>query len=132
MHAPDAFAELLLLLLIAVGAAAVFLRLRLPPVLGYIAVGLASGPTALALVQDVEAIRSVAELGVVLLLSMAVAPLALRFNGRIVSAFIRRPAEAPAAAGAAPEHGGGGDILLVGFGRVGQNVARVLDDAGVA
>ncbi len=68
MHAPDAFAELLLLLLIAVGAAALFLRFRLPAVLGYIVVGIASGPSAFALVQDLEAIRSVAELGVVLLL----------------------------------------------------------------
>ena len=68
MHAPESFSQLLLLLLIAVAAAAIFLRLRLPPVLGYIVVGIASGPTALALVQDTEAIRSVAEFGVVLLL----------------------------------------------------------------
>ena len=68
MHTHDAFTELLLLLLIAVGAAAVFLRLRLPAVLGYLAVGLAAGPSALGLVQDVEAIRALAELGVVLLL----------------------------------------------------------------
>lgn len=68
MHAPEAFYDLLMLLLIAVGAAAVFLRLRLPAVLGYLAVGLAAGPTAFALVQDVGTIRSLAELGVVLLL----------------------------------------------------------------
>lgn len=68
MHTPDGFAELLLILLIAVGAAVVFMRLRLPAVLGYLAVGVAAGPTALAMVQDVETIRSLAELGVVLLL----------------------------------------------------------------
>lgn len=68
MHAPDAFYDLLMLLLIAVGAAAIFLRLRLPAVLGYLAVGLAAGPSAFALVQDVGTIRSLAELGVVLLL----------------------------------------------------------------
>lgn len=68
MHAPEAFYDLLMLLLIAVGAAAVFLRLRLPAVLGYLAVGLAAGPSAFALVQDVGTIRSLAELGVVLLL----------------------------------------------------------------
>ena len=88
MHAPDAFAELLLLLLIAVGAAAVFLRFRLPPVLGYIAVGIASGPTALALVQDVEAIRSVAELGVVLLLFTIGLELSLPALARIRGALL--------------------------------------------
>ncbi|MCS4504489.1 cation:proton antiporter [Arhodomonas aquaeolei] len=68
MHTPEGFAELLLILLIAVGAAAVFLRLRLPAVLGYLAVGLVAGPTALGVVHDLETIRSLAELGVVLLL----------------------------------------------------------------
>lgn len=68
MHTPDAFAELLLILLIAVGAAAAFLRFRLPGVLGYLVVGIAAGPTALAVVQDLATIQSLAELGVVLLL----------------------------------------------------------------
>ncbi len=68
MHTPEGFAELLLLLLIAVAAAAVFLRMRLPAVLGYIVVGIATGPSAFALIQDLETIRSLAELGVVLLL----------------------------------------------------------------
>lgn len=68
MHTPEGFAELLLILLIAVGAAALFLRLRLPAVLGYLAVGVFAGPTAMGVVQDVETIRSLAELGVVLLL----------------------------------------------------------------
>ncbi len=68
MHTPDGFAELLLLLLIAVAAAAMFLRMRLPPVLGYIVVGVATGPSAFALIDDTETIRSLAELGVVLLL----------------------------------------------------------------
>ncbi len=68
MHAPEAFYDLLMLLLIAVGAAAVFLRLRMPAVLGYLVVGLAAGPSAFALVQDIGTIRSLTELGVVLLL----------------------------------------------------------------
>lgn len=68
MHAPEAFAELLLILLIAVGAAAAFLRFRLPGVLGYLVVGIAAGPTALGVVQDLATIQSLAELGVVLLL----------------------------------------------------------------
>ncbi|WP_440995109.1 cation:proton antiporter domain-containing protein [Arhodomonas sp. SL1] len=68
MHTPEGFAELLLILLIAVAAAAAFLRIRLPAVLGYLAVGVLVGPTALGVVEDVETISALAELGVVLLL----------------------------------------------------------------
>lgn len=68
MHTPETFTELLLLLLIALAAAAFFIRLRLPAALGYLAVGVATGPSALALVEDLETIRQLAELGVVLLL----------------------------------------------------------------
>ena len=68
MHTPEVFAELLLILLIAVGAAAVFLRFRLPAVLGYLVVGVAAGPTALGIVHDLATIQALAELGVVLLL----------------------------------------------------------------
>jgi len=68
MHTPDGFAELLLILLIAVGAATLFLRLKLPAVLSYLAVGVAAGPTAFGVVHDMETIRALAELGVVLLL----------------------------------------------------------------
>lgn len=68
MHTPEAFAELLLILLIAVGAAAAFLRFRLPAVLGYLIVGIAAGPTAFGIVEDMATIQALAELGVVLLL----------------------------------------------------------------
>jgi CPA2 family monovalent cation:H+ antiporter-2 len=68
MHTPETFTELLLLLLIALAAAAFFIRLRLPAALGYLAVGVATGPSALALVEDLETIRQLSELGVVLLL----------------------------------------------------------------
>lgn len=68
MHTPEAFTELLLLLLITLGTAALFLRVKLPAVLGYLAVGITAGPSALALVHDLETIRALAELGVVLLL----------------------------------------------------------------
>jgi len=68
MHTPETFTELLLLLLIALAAAAFFIRLRLPAALGYLAVGVATGPSAFALVKDAETIRHLAELGVVLLL----------------------------------------------------------------
>jgi len=68
MHTPETFTELLLLLLIALAAAAFFIRLRLPAALGYLAVGVLTGPSALALVKDLETIRQLSELGVVLLL----------------------------------------------------------------
>ncbi len=68
MHTPEAFTELLMLLLIALGAAALFMRFRMPAALGYLLVGVATGPGAFALVQDLETIRQLAELGVVLLL----------------------------------------------------------------
>lgn len=68
MHTPETFTELLLLLLIALAAAAFFVRLRLPAALGYLGVGVITGPSALALVEDVGTIRQLAELGVVLLL----------------------------------------------------------------
>ena len=68
MHTPETFTELLLLLLIALGAAAAFTRFKLPAVLGYLVVGVATGPSALGLVHDLETIRQLAELGVVLLL----------------------------------------------------------------
>lgn len=68
MHTPEAFTELLMLLLIALGAAGLLLRFRLPAALGYLLAGVATGPGAFALVQDLETIRRLAELGVVLLL----------------------------------------------------------------
>jgi len=68
MHTPETFTQLLLLLLVSLGAAALFLRIKLPAVLGYLLVGVATGPSAFALVRDIETIRQLAELGVVLLL----------------------------------------------------------------
>lgn len=68
VHTPETFTQLLLLLLIALAAAACFMRVKLPAVLGYLVVGVATGPSAFALVRDLETIRQLAELGVVLLL----------------------------------------------------------------
>ncbi|NJO37190.1 MAG: hypothetical protein HC871_05675 [Rhizobiales bacterium] len=42
--------------------------LRLSPILGYLAVGIAAGPSGLGLVDNVEEVRAFAELGVVFLL----------------------------------------------------------------
>ncbi len=62
------------LLLILLGGMAAFLalaaRLRVPPILAYLFAGLALGPGGLGLVQDDEALRKLAEIGVVLLMFM--------------------------------------------------------------
>ncbi|WP_210643565.1 MULTISPECIES: monovalent cation:proton antiporter-2 (CPA2) family protein [unclassified Pseudomonas] len=62
------FANLLIILASSLVVIALFRRLRLPPVLGYLCVGLAVGPTALNWVNDSEELPDLAELGVVFLL----------------------------------------------------------------
>ncbi|AVU76155.1 sodium:proton antiporter [Pseudomonas sp. Fig-3] len=62
------FANLLIILASSLVVIALFRRLRLPPVLGYLCVGLAVGPTALDWVNDSEELPDLAELGVVFLL----------------------------------------------------------------
>jgi CPA2 family monovalent cation:H+ antiporter-2 len=59
-----------ILILLASGVAAVVLcrSLRLPPMVGYLATGLVLGPHALGLATDREAIRTLAEFGVVFLM----------------------------------------------------------------
>ena len=52
----------------AVVAVPLFRRLGLSAVLGYLAAGVAIGPSALGLIEDAETTAQVAELGVVLLL----------------------------------------------------------------
>lgn len=58
----------LLYLLAAVLGVVVFRSLRLPPMLGYLAVGVVIGPNALALAQNSAGIRHLAEFGVVFLM----------------------------------------------------------------
>jgi len=62
------FANLLIILASSLVVIALFRRLQLPPVLGYLCVGLAVGPTALDWVNDSENLPDLAELGVVFLL----------------------------------------------------------------
>lgn len=62
------FEELLILLGAAVIAVAVFRRLKLPPILAYLLVGVLVGPHGLKLIPDIEAVRLLAEFGVVFLL----------------------------------------------------------------
>ncbi|MDQ6993169.1 MAG: cation:proton antiporter, partial [Mariprofundus sp.] len=49
-------------------AVAFFLRMKLPPILAYLVVGVAVGPFGFGLINDVEHIRTFAEFGVVFLL----------------------------------------------------------------
>ncbi len=58
----------LIYLLAAVLGVVVFRSLKLPPMLGYLAVGVLIGPNALALAQNSEGIRHLAEFGVVFLM----------------------------------------------------------------
>ncbi|KPN94154.1 cation:proton antiporter [Pseudomonas nunensis] len=62
------FANLLIILASSLVVIALFRRLRLPPVLGYLCVGLMVGPTALDWVNESEELPDLAELGVVFLL----------------------------------------------------------------
>ena len=60
--------EIVLLLSVAIGAVVLFQRLRISPMLGYLAGGLLVGPFGLSLIADIEMIKLVGELGVVMLL----------------------------------------------------------------
>src|SRR5437773_311614 len=68
---------LVLLYLVAAVAAVVACRLlRLPPMLGYLVIGVVIGPNAMALAGDSGAVRSLAEFGVVFLMFV----IGLEFN----------------------------------------------------
>jgi monovalent cation:H+ antiporter-2, CPA2 family len=64
---------------------------------------------------------------------MVISPLLIRHNGRIADAILRRKHKAPSAldreiAAAAAQHATKRDhVIVCGFGRVGQNIARVLE-----
>src|SRR5512134_3792973 len=69
--------ELVLLYLVAAVAGVVACRsLKLPPMLGYLVVGVVIGPNALALAQDSAGVRYLAEFGVVFLMFV----IGLEFN----------------------------------------------------
>jgi monovalent cation:H+ antiporter-2, CPA2 family len=69
--------ELTLLYLLAAVLGVVVCRLmRLPPMLGYLAVGVLIGPNALALAQDSDSVRHLGEFGVVFLMFV----IGLEFN----------------------------------------------------
>ncbi|MEJ2346421.1 MAG: monovalent cation:proton antiporter-2 (CPA2) family protein [Gammaproteobacteria bacterium] len=62
------FQEILILLAVAVVAVAAFRRLHLPPILGYLVVGMMVGPHGLQWIPDTTDTRFLAEFGVVFLL----------------------------------------------------------------
>ena len=69
--------ELVLLYLVAAVAGVVVCRLiKLPPMLGYLAVGVLIGPNAMALAKDSSSVRYLAEFGVVFLMVV----IGLEFN----------------------------------------------------
>lgn len=62
------FSDIIVLLAASVAVVALFGRLRLPPILAYLYVGLAVGPHGLGLVSETENVHFLAEFGVVFLL----------------------------------------------------------------
>ncbi|MBD3299364.1 MAG: sodium:proton exchanger [candidate division Zixibacteria bacterium] len=62
------FTDIILLLTAAVVVVLLFERLGLPPLLGFIAAGVLTGPYGLGFVTDVHQVEMIAELGIVLLL----------------------------------------------------------------
>ncbi|MBF0253841.1 MAG: cation:proton antiporter [Candidatus Omnitrophica bacterium] len=68
VHTYSFFNEFLIILVVATVVALTFERFKLPTVLGYLLAGVVIGPRGLVLISDVERIRSLAELGVILLM----------------------------------------------------------------
>ena len=68
MHGGIPLAELVVLLALAAAGAALFERLRLPSIAGFLVAGALVGPGGLGLVSDPGAVRTLAEAGVVFLL----------------------------------------------------------------
>ncbi len=68
MHLPEFVREILILLGAAAFAAALFGRLRLPAVLGFLLAGIVIGPQGFKLLTNLDHIQQMAEFGVVLLM----------------------------------------------------------------
>ena len=83
------FANLLIILASSLVVIAFFRRLKLPPVLGYLCVGLFVGPTALDWINDSPNLPDLAELGVVFLLVYG----ALRFRAALRGGEALQPSE---------------------------------------
>lgn len=70
--------EIAVVTAVAVLLGLLFVRLRQPPIVGYILAGLVLGPTGLGLVRQTEEIRLLAELGVIMLLFLVGMEISLR------------------------------------------------------
>ncbi len=64
----DLIQDLVLLLVVSLPINIIFHRFRLPSVMGFISAGLVIGPFGMKLVEDLESVEKLAEIGVVLLL----------------------------------------------------------------
>jgi len=64
----NVFEEIVLLLLIAAVAGVLALRLRQPPIVGFIIAGILVGPSVLNLIRSVDQVHILAEMGLALLL----------------------------------------------------------------
>jgi len=67
-HSPPLLQDLLILLVTSIPIAFIFHRLRLPTIVGFMITGVLIGPHGLGLIEDVQAIEVLAEIGVALLL----------------------------------------------------------------
>lgn len=70
--------QIAVVVLVAVALGLILVRLRQPPIVGYILTGIVLGPTALGFVGQTEAIKLLAEMGVLLLLFLIGMELSLR------------------------------------------------------
>jgi CPA2 family monovalent cation:H+ antiporter-2 len=67
MHTP-LLADVVILLVVSIGVLYLFRGVKLPPIVGFLITGVLLGPHGLGVVQGVEEVEQLAELGVVLLL----------------------------------------------------------------
>lgn len=70
--------QIAVVVLVAVGLGLLLVRLRQPPIVGYILTGIVLGPTALGFVDQSDSIKLLAEMGVLLLLFLIGMELSLR------------------------------------------------------
>lgn len=64
----EIFTSILIILLVAVGAVALFRRLKLPPIIAYLFIGVALGPSGFGVIAHTEDTSFLAEFGVVFML----------------------------------------------------------------
>ena len=60
--------DLTLLLLVSLPISIIFHRIKLPSIVGFIIAGIIIGPHGLLLIDDLESVKHLAEIGVILLL----------------------------------------------------------------